>query len=131
MNPAYLKTGRSNSQRFRPEERRSAQRFPAKWPLRYRVLPACPGGTWKHAHSVDMSVGGILIDRRERVPRGSMLELDIEWPGLYHDKPMVHLLLIGAVTRVERRGTVLRILRHEFRYGGQKIEGAERRVAVA
>jgi hypothetical protein len=60
-----------------------------------------------------------------------MLELDIEWPGLYHDKPMVHLLLIGAVTRVERRGTVLRILRHEFRYGGQTIEGAERRVAVA
>jgi hypothetical protein len=61
-------------------------------------------------------VDGILMDIPEAAPVGTELELEIDWPGLYHGKPLVHLLVIGSVLRNDSRGTALRILRHHFRY---------------
>jgi hypothetical protein len=62
-----------------------------------------------------MSAGGLLIDPPEAAPVGSTLEVAIDWPGLYHGKPMVRLFLIGSVARSDGRGTALRILSHQFR----------------
>jgi hypothetical protein len=54
---------------------------------------------WKCGRTLDMSVGGILIDTPEAVQVGATLELAIDWTGLYHGKPMVCLLVIGPGTR--------------------------------
>jgi hypothetical protein len=62
-----------------------------------------------------MSAGGIFMNATEAVLVGSTLELEIDWPGLYHDKPMVHLLVTGSVVRNDGRGTALRIVSHQFR----------------
>ena len=74
-----------------------------------------------------MSVGGILIGMARPLPVGSRWELELEWPGLYHGKPMMRLALTGAVVRNDGGGTALRILSHQFREVGR----AERKQAVA
>jgi hypothetical protein len=83
--------------------------------MQYRTSGGGLTSAWKSGQTLDMSVGGILIDTPEGVPVGSMVELAIDWVGLYHGKPMVHLLVIGSVVRNDDRGTALRILSHEFR----------------
>ena len=89
---------------------------------------------WKNAHTRDMSVGGILIDQLQAAPVGSTLELAIDWPGLYHGKPLVRLFVIGSVARADERGTALRILSHQFRDVRPvttRRRRAERNVALA
>jgi hypothetical protein len=62
-----------------------------------------------------MSATGVLIEIAESLPAGSILEVRMNWPGLYHSKPSVRLCLSGPVVRADHRGTALRIVRHEFR----------------
>jgi len=62
-----------------------------------------------------MSAGGVLMRVREAIALETILELSIDWPGLYHDKPAVRLSIIGSVARIDNRGTVVRILSHQFR----------------
>jgi PilZ domain len=83
--------------------------------MQYRTSGGEFTSAWKSGHTLDMSVGGILIDTPEGVPVSSMVELAIDWLGLYHGKPMVRLFVIGSVVRNDGRGTALRILSHEFR----------------
>ena len=83
--------------------------------MQYRISGGEPNSAWKRGQTLDMSAGGIFIDASEAVPVGSTLELEIDWPGLYHDKPMVRLLVIGSVVRNDGRGTALRIVSHQFR----------------
>jgi hypothetical protein len=78
---------------------------------------------WKHGRTVDMSAGGVLIDMAESLPAGCPLEVAMDWPDLYHGKPMVRLFLAGHVVRVDRRGTALRIVHHEFREVQAPIRG--------
>ena len=83
--------------------------------MQYRISAGALNSAWKGSQTLDMSVGGILIDTPEAVPVGSTVELAIDWLGLYHGKPRVCLLVIGSVVRNDGRGTALRILSHEFR----------------
>ena len=112
-------------------ERRSARRFSLNWPLQYRLTNAAWKGGWTNGHSVDMSARGMLLQTEEPMPAGLILEVDMEWPGLYHDKPMVRLHLLGSVTRADRRGTALRMLRCEFRYRGVPLPRPDPRTRVA
>jgi hypothetical protein len=80
--------------------------------------------------TADMSSHGILIQTRERLPKGRMLEVQIEWPGVYHDKPLVCLAIVGVVARDGATGIALRMVRHEF----CDFEGADealRKIAAA
>lgn len=83
--------------------------------MQYRISGGEPDSAWKCGQTLDMSAGGIFMDAIEAVPISSTLELEIDWPGLYHDKPMVRLLVIGSVVRSDVRGTALRIVSHQFR----------------
>ena len=83
--------------------------------MQYRTSFGVLNSAWKCGRTLDMSVGGILIDTPEAVPVGATLELAIDWTGLYHGKPMVRLLVIGSVARIDGRGTALRIHSYEFR----------------
>jgi hypothetical protein len=84
--------------------------------LQYRTTGDEINSAWKSGQTLDMSVDGILMDTSEAAPVGTELELEIDWPGLYHGKPLVRLLVIGSVVRNDSRGTALRILSHHFRY---------------
>ena len=94
---------------------RASNRYAVRAPVQYRAAIPSLESVWKSGYTRDMSAGGILIDPPEAAPVGSTLELAIDWPGLYHGKPMVRLFVIGTVARVDCRGTALRILSHEFR----------------
>lgn len=83
--------------------------------MHYRIPGGVLHSAWKNGQTLDMSAGGLLIDAPEAAPVGSTVELVLDWPGLYHGKPMVHLFLIGSVMRNDSRGTALRILSHQFR----------------
>lgn len=83
---------------------------------------------------IDMSATGIFIDVPDSLVAGTKLELSMEWTGLYHGRQTMRLFLIASVTRVERRGTALRILSHRFRdVTSQRVrlQRSEKKLAVA
>lgn len=106
MNPAIS---------LKSNNRRITSRYAVSAPVQYRPASPTLESVWKSGHTRDMSAGGILIDQPEAAPVGSTLELAIDWPGLYHGKPVVRLFVVGSVERADERGTALRILSHEFR----------------
>ncbi len=115
MNSVFIRTHQQETERLKVQNRRTARRHDVKMPLQYRISEGKIASPWKCSQTIDMSVDAILIDTAKALPLGTKLELAIDWPGLYHGKPMVHLLVIGSVVRNDRRGTALRILNHEFR----------------
>jgi hypothetical protein len=115
MTSASILTFQREPQPFERKNRRAHPRYAFVTPLRYRAAAGAMHSNWKSGRSVDMSAGGILIDIPETLPVGSRLELAMDWPGLYHGKPMVLLSLTASVVRVDLRGTALRILNHQFR----------------
>jgi hypothetical protein len=116
MTSAFLRTAEQESRIFEGKSRRAKQRYTVRTPLQYRTTANAIKTAWQSSETLDMSVDGILIDAPGAAPVGTELELEIDWPGLYHGKPKVRLLVIGSVVRNEGRGTALRILRHEFCY---------------
>jgi hypothetical protein len=96
------------------KNRRTASRYDVRMPLRYRPAGSKQEGGWKRGHTLNVSAGGVLMHLPEATPLGRALELDIEWPGLYFDRHMVRLLVVGYVTRIDASGTVLRILNRRF-----------------
>ena len=105
---------------LKAKNRRAAGRYGVKMSLRYRTAAAAPNFGWAHGHTLNMSAGGVLICIPEAKPAGSVLELAIEWPGLYFDRPMVRLFLVGVIVRIDGRGAALRILRRRFCYIDRK-----------
>ncbi|HXB72012.1 MAG TPA: PilZ domain-containing protein [Candidatus Acidoferrales bacterium] len=106
------------SQPFKGKNRRTANRYTMRTPLQYRTSGSTPQSAWKRGHTLDISAGGILIDIPEAMPVGSRLELMMDWPGLYHCRPMVRLFLTASVTRTAAHTNgaciALRILNHRF-----------------
>lgn len=96
------------------KNRRLATRYGVRTPFRYRVVNNKADSAWKYGKTLDMSARGILIEVPETAPMGSALEIMMDWPGLYHGKTLVRLVLIAVVTRIDARGIALRILRHQF-----------------
>ena len=91
-------------------ERRANTRYPMGWPVMYRN-----GSEWKRGRCIDLSAGGILAGLPKGVAAGAVLELMMDWPGLYHNEPAMQLHLKALVVRVDSRGAGMRILNHEFR----------------
>jgi len=134
MNQVTTQTAHRQMEQLRVKNRRAACRHDLTLPLQFRISDGRIDSAWKGGRMLDMSVGGILIETRGVVPRDSTLELAIEWPGLYHGKPTVRLLVIGSVVRMDDRGAALRILSHEFREVLPAVvhpRRAERKLAVA
>jgi PilZ domain len=116
MTSAVTQIAQQESQTFKGESRRITRRYAVRMPVQYRISRGELQSAWKSGQTLDMSVGGIYMGTSEPVPAGSTLELAIEWPRLYHDRPIVRLHVSGSVVRNDGRGTALRILSHEFRY---------------
>ena len=117
----------------RPANRRGTTRYDVNSPLRYRVPQANLPGGWKAGSIVDMSASGVLVQIAETLETGSILELELDWTGLYHAKP-VRLLVTGPVVRTDALGTAIHIAHHEFQELGPSAvrpRRAERTLAVA
>jgi hypothetical protein len=97
------------------KERRANHRYPVKAPLRYRILGGTSASPWNAGRTSEMSAGGVLLHVREAIALETILELCIDWPGRYHDQPVIRLFVIGSVARIDSHGTVVRILSHQFR----------------
>jgi PilZ domain len=117
------------------KNRRGATRYDVSVPVCYRTPETNLPSGWKSGRSLDMSASGLRIEIPETVVVvGTMLELAIDWTGLYHGRPAIRLFLTGSVVRVDERGTALRIVTHQFREVSQAGAGfrrAERTLAVA
>jgi hypothetical protein len=116
MTSVFPARAEQESGTFKEERRRANRRYAVRTPLKYRTTGSGIKTAWQSGETLDISVDGILIDAAWAAPIGTELELEIDWPGLYHGKPMVRLSVIGSVVRCDGRSTALRILRHEFRY---------------
>ena len=118
----------------RTHERRAISRHPLRKPVRYRAAGCALAALWKQGRALDMSARGILIDIPETMAIGTRLELAMDWTGLYHDRQVMRLFLIAAVTRTDKRRIALRILSHRFREvrpTAVRPQRAERKLAVA
>jgi len=116
---------------LRKKERRSTQRYQLNFPLHYRTWYGSSTGEWKSGNSVDISVHGILIRANEKIPCGRRVEIEMDWPGVYHDKPMMRLFVAGKVIRSDRGGIALAILNHRFYEPARPMERPVERAAVA
>ena len=63
---------------------------------------------------MNMSAAGILLTADRAFPRGSQIQLSMDWPGLYHDAGQMLLVVTATVIRSAGRRTALQILHHEF-----------------
>ena len=97
-------------------DKRSHTRYSLSTPLRYRLLGLPGSQPWRDGRSLNISAGGILMEIPEEAPRGSILEVTVDWPGVYHNRPMVRLSLVGSAVRVDSRGTAVRLLSRRFLY---------------
>ncbi|MDE3167232.1 MAG: PilZ domain-containing protein [Acidobacteriota bacterium] len=96
------------------KNRRAHTRHQFATALRYRgwrqdtVL--CSGS----GRTIDMSAGGITLDLGRALEPGAELEMALEWPGIYHDRPRMRLYVWAEVLRSTPESTAVRILTHEF-----------------
>ena len=91
---------------------RAAARYQVDTALRY-----CIAGhnTFEPGRTRNMSAGGALIDVRETLAAGTILLIEMEWPGIYFGKHVLRLFLNAQVVRSDATGTAVKILGHEFR----------------
>ena len=103
-------------------DRRARQRYAMRWPLLFRGAGQTLESDWKRGRLIDMSACGLLAGLPEGVLKGAICEIAMDWPGLYHDKPVVRLYLEAVVVRTDARGTAFRILGHEFGLPARRVD---------
>ena len=86
MTSVFTRTAQQGSQTFKGKSRRNTQRYAVRTTMQYRISAGALYSAWKGGQTLDMSVGGILIDTPEALSVGSTVELAIDWLGLYHGK---------------------------------------------
>jgi c-di-GMP-binding flagellar brake protein YcgR len=108
-------TNKQGQLRFsKAKDRRAFGRYPVSTSFRYRVFTAAQTRMWKQGACLNMSAGGLLVELPEQFPRGCTLEINMNWPGLYHGKAVVCLSLKVRVLRAENGHTALRIISSQF-----------------
>jgi hypothetical protein len=105
MSPALYLTTRSTS-----ADRRRHRRYP---------IVACAeclvDGRRTEAVTTDISSAGILVHSADILPIGASVELRINWPARLDGRSPLRLAVAGKVLRTAARGTVIGVVRHEFR----------------
>lgn len=101
----------------KPEDRRSADRFPIEREVRYRPLSMRKGvdepGTGK---TINMSSTGILFQTDRMLLPGHRLELAVSWPAQLNNTCPLKLVAKAKVVRtVSDTMAAVEILQYEFR----------------
>jgi hypothetical protein len=101
--------------RKREINRRQCIRYTLAASIRYRVIRDGEFVFSGTGQMIDMSANGARISLDRTVAPGMTLEVLLNWPGLYHGRDRMRLVLAGEVLRCDESGTALRIAGHEFR----------------
>jgi hypothetical protein len=102
---------------LRPNERRSAMRFPIERDARYRVYKrsTIEVGTGK---TINMSSTGVLFTTQRALKPGERIELSAAWPAQLDNKCPLKLVMSGRVIRASDAVAAMVIERYEFRTQG-------------
>src|ERR1035438_3044815 len=92
MTSVFARTSPQAPSPFKGKSRRSDHRYAVRLNMQYRTSAGGLNPVWKAGRMHDLSVGGILIDIPEALPVSSTVELVMDCTGLYHGKPMVHVV---------------------------------------
>src|SRR5262245_44291833 len=106
--PSAHSASRHRSNRPYGKDKRGANRYEVRTPLEYRVMDGETAFAWKHGMVRNMSANGILIEAAESLANGCMVEAAMDWPGLYHGKDAMRLVLCGRVVRTQDRVVAVR-----------------------
>jgi hypothetical protein len=91
-------------------ERRQNQRYPINARCEYVLA-----GSRAQATTLDISSGGVRLRTASRLPTGNQIQVLIDWPALLDQRCPLRLVITGRILRSDQRGTVVGILRYEFR----------------
>ena len=120
---------------FKGNNRRSHQRFAMCRKMAYRVTGPVSRNGWKQGTVLDMSATGIRFETANPLPEGAVIDVVLDWPGIYHGRDEVRLFLKGTVCRIGLEGVALEITGHDFRFAPAGIPNrlglTQRRLAVA
>jgi hypothetical protein len=97
------------------KNRRASARYNFVTALRYRAYRQTAITCSGMGRTIDMSAGGAAIEIGRVLEEGTEMELVLDWPGIYHGKQRMRLILWGEVLRSTESGTSLKILSHQFR----------------
>jgi hypothetical protein len=92
MTSVFARTSPQVPSPFKGKSRWSDHRNPVRVTMQYRTSVGGLNPVWKAGRMRGLSVGGILIDIPEALPVSSTVELVMDCTGLYHGKPMVHVV---------------------------------------
>ena len=100
-------------------ERRSKVRFPFDPQVRYRTLgrESISG----EGRALNMSSGGLLVERAHQLSVGESVELRIEWPSLLEGRIGLQLVVTGKVVRGGPSSFAVLFNQHQFRTTGSKL----------
>jgi PilZ domain len=88
-----------------PTERRQSTRFPIERRLYYRTLNRRGQILAGNGKTLNISSTGILFTADHKLPVGTSLEMNIEWPTELNAKELSTLLVVrGRVTREQDKG---------------------------
>jgi hypothetical protein len=96
------------------KERRAAYRYPLRLSVEYRIFGRSHAIAAGSAEIVNMSSHGLLINTKQGVNKGQLIELSIVWRVYPDQPPGADLLVLGRVTRSGPEGSAIRILRYGF-----------------
>ena len=105
----------------RSMERRAKVRYPIACELEYRILRGRSADRVGKGVTINISSEGLLFHTMETLPRGSGIELTLNWPVTLDDHIPLTLRIKGSVVRSESDRAVAQIRSHEFRLGSRKI----------
>jgi hypothetical protein len=82
------------------------------------------------AVTTDISSGGILVRSADSLPIGARVELRMDWPARLDGWCPLRLVIAGKVLRTTTRGTVISVVRYEYRLAPKAPMGLEQGVAA-
>jgi hypothetical protein len=91
-------------------DRRRRQRFPIAVAAEYRTQDQ-----QGHVRTRNISSRSILVESDNCLPIGKRIELRIDWPARLDGRCPLRLLIEGKILSRTTRGTVISIIRHEYR----------------
>jgi len=102
-------------------ERRSKNRYPIQLSVKYHTL-AKTRRLSGAGHTVNLSSSGIFVETDVRIPVGSKLEVNIEWPTLLDGTIPLQISAVGKVVRSAESGFAFAFSQYQFRTMSRKLQ---------
>lgn len=99
-------------------ERRTAQRFPLKRPLVFRLRSRQSTGPDHEGETVNMSSTGLLFTTNCSLRPGERLRIAMSWPAQLEQRWPMKMVLVGEVVRCHNGMAAVKIGQYEFKTTG-------------